>query len=167
MQEMSYYSYEAYDQENVKKVRIPQQEWKDGVPELGAGGLPVVEGKVLWFKFREGYGMIDTEEGEVFFNFTAIPGEGYRTKSPVPGLNLSNSRQTGGWWPEISRLSKNHLNFFYERCLSCITSFSDRNLHLPRGRSFLVSPANITRSSLLIRYPRCSNIRLTTLFFPM
>jgi len=96
MQEMSYYSYEAYDQENVKKVRIPQQEWKDGVPELGAGGLPVVEGKVLWFKFREGYGMIDTEEGEVFFNFTAIPGEGYRTIKPGTRIKFEQQSTNRG-----------------------------------------------------------------------
>ena len=47
---------------------------------LGANGLPVAEGSVLWFDGGSGNGIIsraDTDES-LFFNFTAIPGEGNR-----------------------------------------------------------------------------------------
>ncbi|WP_205370102.1 cold shock domain-containing protein [Thermoleptolyngbya sp. PKUAC-SCTB121] len=41
----------------------------------------MLRGVVRWFDLRSGNGMIAREDGEqdVFFNFTAIPGEGYRT----------------------------------------------------------------------------------------
>ncbi|MEP0983560.1 cold shock domain-containing protein [Leptolyngbya sp. FACHB-17] len=40
-----------------------------------------MQGIVRWFDLKTGSGMISREDGgeDVFFNFTAIPGEGYRT----------------------------------------------------------------------------------------
>jgi cold shock CspA family protein/peroxiredoxin len=77
------YRYEAYDDPGVKKIRIPQQDWADGAPPLGANGLPVARGIVSFFDVGSGTGWISTEEaGDVFFSFTAIPGEGYRTMTP-------------------------------------------------------------------------------------
>ncbi|MDX2216820.1 MAG: cold shock domain-containing protein [Oculatellaceae cyanobacterium bins.114] len=75
------YCYEAYNTPEVKQIRIPQQEWLNGAPPLGANGLPVAKGIVQWFDLKTGNGMIaqTPEAAEVFFNFTAIPGEGYRT----------------------------------------------------------------------------------------
>jgi peroxiredoxin/cold shock CspA family protein len=75
------YCYEAYDTSEVRQVRIPQQEWIEGPPPLGASGLPVAQGVVRWFDTNAGIGMIArAETGEdVFFHFTAIPGQGYRT----------------------------------------------------------------------------------------
>jgi len=87
METLSYYSYEAYNTPEAIKIRIPQQEWAAGAPPLGANGLPVAQGVVRWFDIRAGYGMIarDDKDDEVFFHFTAIPGEGYRTlKSGTP-----------------------------------------------------------------------------------
>ena len=51
------------------------------VRELGKSGLPVHEGIVEAFDLRTGNGFIKAGgiDGLVFFNFTAIPGEGYRT----------------------------------------------------------------------------------------
>ena len=84
MQARSDYRYEAYDTQTVKNVRIPQQEWADGVPPLGASGLPVARGVVRWFDAEAGVGTIasDVSDDDVFFHFTAIPGEGYRTLRP-------------------------------------------------------------------------------------
>lgn len=81
METRSDYRYEAYGIPEVQQIRIPQQEWIHGTPPLGASGLPVVQGVVRWFDVNSGNGMIAREDtGEdVFFNFTAIPGEGYRT----------------------------------------------------------------------------------------
>jgi cold shock CspA family protein/peroxiredoxin len=96
MESRADYRYEAYDTPEVQRVRIPQQEWAGGVPSLGASGLPVAHGVVRWFDSDSGVGMItcdqdvardgSSESGEssdgrddVFFHFTAIPGEGYRT----------------------------------------------------------------------------------------
>ncbi|BAY66630.1 cold shock protein (plasmid) [Calothrix brevissima NIES-22] len=81
MQLRADYLYEAYDTPAVKQIRIPQQEWANGAPTLGANGLPVGRGVVRWFDLKTGNGMIATDQGgeDVFFNFTAIPGEGYRT----------------------------------------------------------------------------------------
>jgi cold shock CspA family protein/peroxiredoxin len=75
------YLYEAYTAPAVEQVRIPQQTWAQGAPELGASGLPVAEGGVRWFDAAAGVGGIvrDGEGEEIFFHFTAIPGEGYRT----------------------------------------------------------------------------------------
>jgi cold shock CspA family protein/peroxiredoxin len=81
MQQRSDYCYEAYNTPAVKQVRIPQQEWTEGAPALGANGLPVMQGVVRWFDLKTGNGAIAKDSGgaDVFFNFTAIPGEGYRT----------------------------------------------------------------------------------------
>jgi peroxiredoxin/cold shock CspA family protein len=77
------YRYEAYDNPGVKQVRIPQQEWADGAQPLGANGLPVALGVVSSFDLDAGVGWIRTEKADdVFFSFTAIPGEGYRTLRP-------------------------------------------------------------------------------------
>lgn len=81
METRSDYRYEAYNTPAVKQIRIPQQDWANGVPPLGANGLLVAKGIVRWFDLKSGNGMIikgDSGE-EVFFNFTAIPGEGHRT----------------------------------------------------------------------------------------
>jgi len=84
MQSRSDYCYEAYDTPAVKSIRIPQQEWSDGGPPLGANDLPVAQGYVRWFDAEAGVGMIASEvsDEDVFFHFTAIPGEGYRTVRP-------------------------------------------------------------------------------------
>jgi peroxiredoxin/cold shock CspA family protein len=76
--------YEAHNTPEAKKIRIPQQEWIDGAPPLGENGLPVAQGVVRSFDVDAGVGEIesDTSDNGVFFNFTAIPGEGYRTLSP-------------------------------------------------------------------------------------
>jgi cold shock CspA family protein/peroxiredoxin len=78
------YDYEAYTTPAVRQLRIPQQEWLDGAPPLGANGLPVLSGVVRWFDLTSGNGGIARDDGgaEVFFNFTAIPGAGYRTIRP-------------------------------------------------------------------------------------
>ncbi len=81
MEMRSDYLYEAYNTSEVKQIRIPQQTWIEGVPNLGANGLPVLQGVVRCFDLKAGSGMIarDDNGDDVFFNFTAIPGEGYRT----------------------------------------------------------------------------------------
>jgi peroxiredoxin/cold shock CspA family protein len=81
MESRSDYRYEAYATPEVQQIRIPQQEWADGAPSLGANGLPVVQGVVRWFDLNAGIGMIAREgtAEEVFFHFTALPGQGYRT----------------------------------------------------------------------------------------
>ena len=82
MQEMDYYSYEVYNTEHVKKIRIPQQTWH----EENKGNLkePSLEGIISSFDLQKGNGYISTPEinTPIFFNFTAIPGEGYRTLRP-------------------------------------------------------------------------------------
>ena len=81
MESRSDYRYEAYTTPEVRQIRIPQQEWADGAPPVGANGLPVAQGVVHWFDLNAGVGMI-VREGtgdEVFFHFTALPGQGYRT----------------------------------------------------------------------------------------
>jgi peroxiredoxin/cold shock CspA family protein len=81
MEQRSDYQYEAYDTPEVRQVRIPQQEWSNGAPALGANGLPVAQGTVRWFDVNAGIGMIAHAEtgADIFFHFTAIPGQGYRT----------------------------------------------------------------------------------------
>ena len=87
METRSDYRYEAYDTPEVRQIRIPQQEWANGSPALGANGLPIAQGVVRWFDTNAGIGMIAREgsSNEVFFHFTALPGEGYRTiRAGVP-----------------------------------------------------------------------------------
>jgi cold shock CspA family protein len=73
-------SYEAYLDPDVQRLRVPQQVWEGTPPAPGAGGLPVFEGVVASFDRRSGNGTIRTpdDDDEVFFNFTAVPGSGYR-----------------------------------------------------------------------------------------
>lgn len=80
METRSDYRYEAYDTPEVRQIRIPQQEWANGAPPLDAN-VSVAQGVVQWFDVRTGSGAIARDDGgdDVFFNFTAIPGEGYRT----------------------------------------------------------------------------------------
>ena len=84
METRSDYRYEAYTTPEVRQIRIPQQEWANGAPPLGANGLPVAQGIVRWFDLNAGVGMIarDGVEDDVFFHFTALPGQGYRTIRP-------------------------------------------------------------------------------------
>lgn len=89
MQTSSSYAYDAWNTPQVKAVRIPAQDWLEGAPPLGANGLRVSSGVVKWFDLRSGNGVIVPDgsrlhdaDAEVFFNFTAIPGEGYRTIQP-------------------------------------------------------------------------------------
>ena len=84
MSERSDSHYEAHNTPEAKKIRIPQQEWFDGAPPLGANGLPVAQGVVRSFDVDAGVGEIESDASEngVFFNFTAIPGAGYRTLNP-------------------------------------------------------------------------------------
>ncbi|MDN5213158.1 redoxin domain-containing protein [Fulvivirgaceae bacterium BMA12] len=79
MQEMDYYTYEAFNTPHVKKIRIPQQTWLE---EQGNDEEQIsFEGIVESFDIKTGNGYIRSRELEepIFFNFTAIPGEGYRT----------------------------------------------------------------------------------------
>jgi cold shock CspA family protein/peroxiredoxin len=77
------FRHEVYDTPEVKSIRIPQQEWEDGPPPLGANGLEVARGVVSSFDVSAGVGWISTDApDDVFFSFTAIPGEGYRTLRP-------------------------------------------------------------------------------------
>ncbi|MDY8135132.1 redoxin domain-containing protein [Aquimarina sp. 2201CG5-10] len=82
MQEMDYYSYEAFNTSHVKKIRIPQQTWHN--TELNKSSNPLLEGIIESFDLRTGNGYIKTKniKESVFFNFTAIPGTGYRTIRP-------------------------------------------------------------------------------------
>ena len=98
MQARSDYRYEAYDTPTVKSVRIPQQEWADGVPPLGASGLPVAQGVVRWFDAEAGVGTIasDVSDDDVFFHFTAIPGEGYRTLRPGTSVKFEVVKSKAG-----------------------------------------------------------------------
>jgi len=80
MQTRKDYRYEAYNKPEVKSIRIPQQEWAGGAPP-GENGLPVARGVVSSFNVDAGFGIISTDARteDIFFSFTAIPGEGYRT----------------------------------------------------------------------------------------
>lgn len=78
MSQMDYYSYSAFNSAHVKKIRIPQQTWLEEHP------APSLEGIVDSFDLRTGNGYINSNDRKerIFFNFTAIPGEGYRTLRP-------------------------------------------------------------------------------------
>lgn len=96
MEGLSYYSYDVYNTDHVKQLRIPQQEWSDGAPTLGSNGLEVKEGFVKSFNFNSGNGTIQSEEEEIFFNFTAIPGEGYRIIKPGEKVKFELVKTTTG-----------------------------------------------------------------------
>mmetsp|Transcript_27276 Transcript_27276/g.48205 ORF Transcript_27276/g.48205 Transcript_27276/m.48205 type:complete len:207 (+) Transcript_27276:97-717(+) len=86
---LSNYRYSTYKTLEVAGLRIPQQTWGDTSdpawvpPQLGPR-----RGLVRKFDLQTGNGLIiATDEGEgigefFFFNFTSIPGEGYRTIEP-------------------------------------------------------------------------------------
>lgn len=78
------YSWEAYATDAARQIRIPQQAWLHGAPALGASGLPVATGVISTFDVAAGHGTIlrDDVSDQIFFSFTAIPGEGYRTIAP-------------------------------------------------------------------------------------
>lgn len=95
MREGSSYRYDAWNTPDVKAVRIPAQDWQAGAPPLGANGLRMLAGVVKWFDLQSGNGVIVPDgssltdsSAEVFFNFTAIPGEGYRTIRPGAGVRF-------------------------------------------------------------------------------
>jgi cold shock CspA family protein/peroxiredoxin len=96
MQSRSDYRYEAYNTPAVKSIRIPQQEWSGGAP--GTNGVPVSTGVVRWFDAEAGVGMIasDVSDDDVFFHFTAIPGEGYRTVRPGASVSFEVVESTAG-----------------------------------------------------------------------
>jgi peroxiredoxin/cold shock CspA family protein len=73
-----YYPYEAWNTPAVKQIRIPQKEWlaPDSTERTTLSGI------VQTFDLASGNGTIQAEIGSIFFNFTAIPGEGYRTIRP-------------------------------------------------------------------------------------
>jgi cold shock CspA family protein/peroxiredoxin len=98
MQSRSDYRYEAYDVPMVKNIRIPQQEWANGAPPLGANGLPVARGVVRQFDIETGVGAIASESlsSDVFFHFTAIPGEGYRTLKPDTAVRFEVVESAAG-----------------------------------------------------------------------
>jgi cold shock CspA family protein/peroxiredoxin len=91
MRQSPSHPYDARNSDQVKAVRIPAQEWLEGAPPLGANGLRVLNGVVKYFDLQSGNGVIQADDPnnidpnkrdssqDVFFNFTAIPGEGYRT----------------------------------------------------------------------------------------
>src|SRR5215472_14533824 len=99
MQTRSDYHYEAYDAPEVRRIRIPQQEWADGAPPLGANGLPVAQGVVRWFDLGAGIGIIAREDAndDVFFHFTAIPGQGYRTLRPGTPVKFELVKSSRGY----------------------------------------------------------------------
>ena len=84
MQDRKDYGYDAYNTPAAKSVRIPQQEWTRGAPRPGSNGLPVARGVVEAFDVGAGVGRISSDglADGIFFHFTAIPGEGYRTLRP-------------------------------------------------------------------------------------
>ncbi len=107
METRSDYRYEQYTTAEVQQIRIPQQEWADGTPLLGANGLLVAKGVVRWFDLNAGVGMIarDGSGDEVFFHFTALPGEGYRTIRPgVPVKFEVVENRTGPTARNIQRI---------------------------------------------------------------
>lgn len=98
METRSDYRYEAYTTPEVRRVRIPQQEWEHGAPPLGANGLPVAQGVVRWFDLNAGVGVItrDGSGDEAFFHFTALPGQGYRTIRPGTPVKFELVEGSGG-----------------------------------------------------------------------
>jgi cold shock CspA family protein/peroxiredoxin len=107
METRSDYRYEQYATAEVQQIRIPQQEWADGAPPLGVNGLPVAQGVVRWFDLNAGVGMIarDGSGEEVFFHFTALPGQGYRTIRPgVPVKFEVVENRTGPTARNIQRI---------------------------------------------------------------
>src|SRR5947209_8146553 len=69
---------------DVRTVPIPHQDGATGASPLGTRVLPVAQGVVRWFDLNAGIGMIaqDGSGEDVFFHFTALPGQSYRTIRP-------------------------------------------------------------------------------------
>jgi peroxiredoxin/cold shock CspA family protein len=82
MQTHSYYPYEAWNTAEAKQIRIPQSDWAR--PNVATPPAETTTGVVTQFDFGTGNGnlQLDATGENVFFNFTAIPGEGYRTITP-------------------------------------------------------------------------------------
>jgi peroxiredoxin/cold shock CspA family protein len=80
METLSHYSYDAWNTSEVKRIRIPQAEWLNGGDNLLDTTGMIATGVVASFDRRGGNGYIrmDGSDERIFFNFTAIPGEGYR-----------------------------------------------------------------------------------------
>ncbi len=93
------YPYEAYNTPEAKQIRIPQQAWINGAPLLGDSGLSVAQGVVQWFDLKAGSGMIARNDSDetVFFDFTAIPGEGYRTLQAGTPVEFELVENKTGW----------------------------------------------------------------------
>ena len=96
MKTLSNYKYDDYNTEEAKRVRIPQQVWQDSSNRKKE--LNNKKGLVKWFDKKSGNGMItEKEKGiDVFFNFTAIPGEGYRTINPGQYVSFELREATYG-----------------------------------------------------------------------
>jgi cold shock CspA family protein len=112
MESRADYRYEAYDTAEVRQVRIPQQEWANGAPPLGANGLSVAHGVVRWFDLSAGIGTIAREGSgdEMFFHFTALPGQGYRTIRPGTPLQFEVvETRTGPTARNIQRIKESTL----------------------------------------------------------
>jgi len=86
----SSYDYDAWTKDSVQSIRIPQQRWRDDQPDWAPdphpddSDAPFHRGTVTAFDESAGYGVIhcpDLDE-QVFFHFTAIPGEGSRSIPP-------------------------------------------------------------------------------------
>ncbi|MGQ0602794.1 MAG: redoxin domain-containing protein [Anaerolineales bacterium] len=74
------YTYESYNQPEIKRICIPAEYWEHGAPPLGATGNPVARGVVEWFSVDDGYGVVKADDGRsIFLRFSGIPGLGYRT----------------------------------------------------------------------------------------
>jgi peroxiredoxin/cold shock CspA family protein len=83
MEKQDYYPYENWNQEEKKKIRVPQEYWTEE-RKFGESAYETSEGYVVTFNKKSGNGTIWDEQNhqELFFNFTAIPGEGYRLIPP-------------------------------------------------------------------------------------
>lgn len=104
------YRYDAYNTPEVKSIRIPQQVWAGGPKPLGANGLPVVRGVVSSFDADAGVGAISTgaSEEDVFFSFTGIPGEGYRTLRPGTAISFELVQNETGPTARNIRAEESH-----------------------------------------------------------
>lgn len=100
MESFSNYRYEAWTAEAVERVRIPQQVWAEGAPDVGSSGLPVAEGVVIDFDRGGGNGTIRSDDGEeVFFNFHRHP----RLGLPHPPGRRRGALRGGGQPPGAHR----------------------------------------------------------------
>ncbi|KAJ3192030.1 hypothetical protein HK101_007158 [Irineochytrium annulatum] len=79
------YDYEAWTTADVMALRIPAETWAEGAVAIPSRGGVRAEATVAWFDYATGNGALKvdgTDAEEVLFNFTAIPGSGYRTVKP-------------------------------------------------------------------------------------